>query len=198
MAASMSVCLSVRQKPQINGSVVLGADESPWPCGTPSWYTPLSWMILSKQKNLHLFSSQYICVFSLKRPSIRLSVSVYMPFCPIVLNLWMFESSNLKHHDKVITGHPGFPQGLENLEKIKFSGKVMELGKIIKGHGKVMELRISHTDKSPPSIRNFALISLATHLVSYIHSNTSDYELLGEFEANPLVYCYWFYANYAL
>ena len=27
-----------------------------------SWYTPLSWMILSKQKNLHLFSSQYICV----------------------------------------------------------------------------------------------------------------------------------------
>ena len=26
----------------INGSVVLGADESPWPCGTPSWYTPLS------------------------------------------------------------------------------------------------------------------------------------------------------------
>ena len=29
-----------RQKPQFNGSVVLGADESPWPCGTPSWYTP--------------------------------------------------------------------------------------------------------------------------------------------------------------
>ena len=53
-----------RQKLHINGSVVLGADESPWPCGTPSWYTPLSWMILSKQKNLHLFSSQYICVFS--------------------------------------------------------------------------------------------------------------------------------------
>ena len=52
-----------RQKPQINGSVALGAEESPWPCGTPSWYTPLSWMILSKQKNLHLFSSQYICVF---------------------------------------------------------------------------------------------------------------------------------------
>ena len=52
-----------RQKPQINGSMVLGADESPWPCGTPSWYTPLSWMILSKQKNLHLFLSQYNCVF---------------------------------------------------------------------------------------------------------------------------------------
>ena len=52
-----------RQKPQINGSVVLGADESPWPCGTPSWYTPLSWMILSKQKNLRLFSSLYNCVF---------------------------------------------------------------------------------------------------------------------------------------
>ena len=36
-----------RQKLHINGSVVLGADESPWPCGTPSWYTPLSWMILT-------------------------------------------------------------------------------------------------------------------------------------------------------
>ena len=53
-----------RQKPQINGSVVQGADESPWPCDTLSWYTPLSWMILSKQKNLHLFLSQHICVFS--------------------------------------------------------------------------------------------------------------------------------------
>ena len=53
-----------RQKSHIHGSVVLGADESPWPCGTPSWYTPLSWMILSKQKNFLLFSSQYICVFS--------------------------------------------------------------------------------------------------------------------------------------
>ena len=40
------------------------SDESPWPCNTPNWCTPLSWMILSKQKNLHLFSSQYICVFS--------------------------------------------------------------------------------------------------------------------------------------
>ena len=48
----------------INGSVVLGADESPWPCSTPSWYTPLSWTILSEQKNLHLFLSQHICVFS--------------------------------------------------------------------------------------------------------------------------------------
>ena len=66
--------MSVRPSVSINGSVVLGADESPWPCGTPSWYTPLSWMILSKQKNLHLFSSQYICVFSKMsvRPSVRL------------------------------------------------------------------------------------------------------------------------------
>ena len=57
----------------INGSVVLVADESPWPCGTPSWYTPLSWTILSEQKNLHLFLSQHICVFSKTsvRPSIR-------------------------------------------------------------------------------------------------------------------------------
>ena len=69
-----TACPSVRPSVYINGSVVLGADESPWPCGTPSWYTPLSWMILSKQKNLHLFSSQYICVFSKMsvRPSIRL------------------------------------------------------------------------------------------------------------------------------
>ena len=52
-----------RQKLQISGSVVLGADESPWPCSAPSWLTPLSWMILRKQKNLRLFSSQYICVF---------------------------------------------------------------------------------------------------------------------------------------
>ena len=64
--------MSVRPSVYINGSVVLGADESPWPCGTPSWYTPLSWMILSKQKNLHLFSSQYICVFS--KMSVRPSV----------------------------------------------------------------------------------------------------------------------------
>ena len=63
-----------RQKPQINGSVVLGADESPWPCGTPSWYTPLSWMILSKQKNLYLFLSQYNCVFPY---DVRLSVTPF-------------------------------------------------------------------------------------------------------------------------
>ena len=46
------------------------------------------------------------------------------------------------------------------------------------------------TDESSPSIRNLALISFASHLVSCVHSNTSDYELFGEFEANPLVYCY--------
>ena len=63
-----------RQRPHINGSVVLGADETPWPCGTPSWYIPLSSMILSKQKNLHLFSSQYICVFS--KMSVCLSVNL--------------------------------------------------------------------------------------------------------------------------
>ena len=50
-------------------------------------------------------------------------------------------------------------------------------------HWKVMELR---------NIRNLALISFASHRVSCIHSNTSDYELLGEFEASPLVYCDWF------
>ena len=43
-----------------------------------------------------------------------------------------------------------------------------------------MGLRKSHTDKSPPGIRNLALISFASHLVC-VHSNTSDYELLGGF-----------------
>ena len=46
---------------------------------------------------------------------------------------------------------------------------------------KVIELRKSHTDKLSPSIRNLALISFASHLVSCILSNTSDYELLGDF-----------------
>ena len=91
----------------------------------------------------------------------------------------------------------GFPQGLENLEKYIFlekSWKVMELWKIIKSHWKVIELRKSHTYKSSPSVRNLALISFASRLVSCIYSNTSDYKLLGEFKANPLVYCYWFLA----
>ena len=89
----------------------------------------------------------------------------------------------------------GFHRVYKNLKKLHFlekSWKVMELWKIIKSHGKVMELRKSHTDKSSPSTRNLALISFASHLVSCIHSNTSDYELLGEFETNHLVYCHWF------
>ena len=76
---TVTVLRHVRPSVYINGSVVLGADESPWPCGTPSWCTPLSWMILSKQKNLHLFSSQYICVVS--KMSVRPSgeVSGHLP-----------------------------------------------------------------------------------------------------------------------
>ena len=73
-----------RQKSQINGSVVLGTDESPWPCGTPSWYTPLSWMILSKQKDLHLFSSQYVCVFSCDQAALWMVFSVRLSICPSV------------------------------------------------------------------------------------------------------------------
>ena len=49
----------------------------------------------------------------------------------------------------------GFPQGLENLEKSNFlekSWEVMELWKIIKSRGKIMELRKSHTDKSSPAL----------------------------------------------
>ena len=75
--------------------------------------------------------------------------------------------------------------------KIKFPGKVMESHGTLKNHQKSWKSHgTSHTDKSSPSIRNLALISFASHLVSCIHSNTSDYQLSGEIEANPLVYCY--------
>ena len=78
-----------RQKPQINGSVVLGADESPWPCGTPSWYTPLSWMILSKQKNLHLFYHNTF-VFSLRCPSVRVFLTFFNMVWDINLKLGIY------------------------------------------------------------------------------------------------------------
>ena len=73
----------------INGSVVLGADESPWPCGTPSWYTPLSWTILSEQNNLHLFLSQLICVFS------KMSVPLSVPLSVCGQNLVRSVSSTI-------------------------------------------------------------------------------------------------------
>ena len=57
----------------------------------PSWYTPLSWMILSKQKNLHLFSSQYTCVFS--KMSVRLSVChTFLTMFPSSYHLEIFRS----------------------------------------------------------------------------------------------------------
>ena len=97
-----------RQKPQINGSVVLGADESPWPCGTPSWYTPLSWMILSEQKNLHLFLTQHICVFS------KMSV------CPsvdrIVSALYLQEYSSAPSH--ICTSHQATSKGVSRVMPI--------------------------------------------------------------------------------
>ena len=65
-----------------------------------------------------------------------------------------------------------FPTGFGKPGKIKFSGKSWNFEK----SSKVMELRKSHTDKLSHSIRNLALISFASHLVSCIHSNTSDYE----------------------
>ena len=69
----------------------------------------------------------------------------------------------------------------------------MESHGTLKNHQKSWKSHgTSHTDKSSPSSRNLALISFTSHLVSCIHSNTSDYELLGEIEANPLVYGYWF------
>ena len=79
-----------RQKPQINGSVVLGADESPWPCGTPSWYTPLSWMILSKQKNIRLFSSQYNCVFLKASVCSSVCPSHLFDYLPLIVSSWNF------------------------------------------------------------------------------------------------------------
>ena len=63
-----------RQQLQINGCVVLGADESPWPCGTPSWYTPLSWMILHKQKT---FSKMSVCL----PVCLSVCLSVCLPVC---------------------------------------------------------------------------------------------------------------------
>ena len=60
-----------RQKPQFNGSVVLGADESPWPCGTPSWYTPpyRIWFWVSRRNFIYfhhntfvLFSKMSVCL----------------------------------------------------------------------------------------------------------------------------------------
>ena len=80
------VCLS---ETAINGSVVLGADESLWPCGTPSWYTPLSWTILSEQNNLHLFLSQHICVFS------KMSVPLSVPLSVCGQNLVRSVSSTI-------------------------------------------------------------------------------------------------------
>ena len=76
--------------------------------------------------------------------------------------------------------------------KIKFSGKVMESHGTLKNHQNSWKSHgKSHTEILSPSNRNLALKSFASHLVSCIHSNTSDYDLLGEFEANPLVYCYY-------
>ena len=64
-----------RQKLQTMGLWYRALMKSPWLCGTPSWDTPHSWMILSKQKNLHQFSTQYICIFlqdvSLWQKSVR-------------------------------------------------------------------------------------------------------------------------------
>ena len=133
-----------RQKPQMNGSMVLGADESPWPCGTPSWYTPLSWMILSKQKNLGLFSSQYNCVFSCDQaalwmvfsvrlsvcpsvcPSVRLSVclSVRLSVCPSVTPFWLCS------HHRII---------------MKFSGVItLDQGKVhAKGQGQRSKVKVT-------------------------------------------------------
>ena len=54
-----------------------------------------------------------------------------------------------------IADHDRFPTGSENLEKSNFlekSWEVMELWKIIKSRGKIMELRKSHTDKSSPAL----------------------------------------------
>ena len=73
----LSVCLSVRPFSSLTfcvGSCYQTETAIQWVCGTGSWWvaltlqysqlvhSTLSNMILSKQKNFHLFSSQYICV----------------------------------------------------------------------------------------------------------------------------------------
>ena len=73
-----------------------------WVCGTGSWWvaltlqysqlvhSTLSNMILSKQKNLHLFSSQYICVILQDvRPSVR--PSHLFDYVPITVSSWNFQ-----------------------------------------------------------------------------------------------------------
>ena len=50
-----------RQKPQINGSVVLGADESPWPCGTVGTLHTLEWFWVSRK--IFVYSHHNTIVF---------------------------------------------------------------------------------------------------------------------------------------
>ena len=65
-----------RQKPQFNGSVVLGADESPWPCGTPSWYTPpyRIWFWVSRRIFIYSHHNTFVLFSKDVRPSVRPSV----------------------------------------------------------------------------------------------------------------------------
>ena len=69
-----------RQKPQFNGSVVLGADESPWPCGTPSWYTPpyRIWFWVSRRIFIYSHHNTFV-LFS--KMYVRLSVCLWTESC---------------------------------------------------------------------------------------------------------------------
>ena len=64
--SSLTICVLgvvARQKLQFNGSVVLGADESPWPCGTPSWYTPpyQIWFWVSRRIFIYSLITKHLC-----------------------------------------------------------------------------------------------------------------------------------------
>ena len=74
------------------GTVVLGADESPWPFGTPSWYAPLSWMILSKHHNTMVFFSK-ISIWPSVHLSVCLSVclSHLFDYVAVIVSSWNFQ-----------------------------------------------------------------------------------------------------------
>ena len=69
---------------EFNGSVVLGADESPWTCGTPSWYTPpyRIWFWVSRRIFIYSHHNTFV-LFS--KMSVRLSVRLWTESCPLCI-----------------------------------------------------------------------------------------------------------------
>ena len=146
----------------------------------------------------------YICIYIYIRAYIYMYIYIYIGKTIVALysrlmiwgcfwilkrNLRKLQFHDLKHF--VVTNKQGSHRVWKTWKNYIFwksHGKAWEF----ENSSKVMELKKSHTDKLSTSIGNLALIRFVSRLISCIHSNTSDYELLGEFETNPLVYCYWF------